>query len=254
MNKNRTTSNWATTLRGLIHMRICELATVGTAVRYAIAFSIVFGLTVFVGTKSPHPEFWNLAIYVFALGFLPIYCLVKGGESLRNEIKEGTIEFLWTRPVGKPTLFLGFYFSSLVSVLAFTTLCLAALVAAGYWLGEIESLSQVTAYSVGCVIIGLSFTALSLSLSSLSSKFIVLGIVYYFLVEKLLSQLPTSVRSASIVANLRPHLLSLSENAGELAFSNTLQSIVHVTAITAVALAIGCAAFTLKSYSLGEDK
>jgi len=230
------------------------LATVGTAVRYAIAFAIVFGLTVFVGTKSPNPEFWNLAIYVFGFGFLPIYCLVKAGEALRNELKEGTIEFLWTRPVGKSPLFLAFYFSSFVSVLAFTLVCLTALVAAGYWLGEIASLSQALTFAAGCVAIALSFSALSLALSSLSSKFIVLGILYYFLVEKLLSQLPTSVRNASIVANLRPHLLSLSENAGEFAFSTTLQSIAYVVIISVIALTIGATAFTLKSYSLGEDK
>lgn len=235
-------------------MRICELTTIGTVIRYAIAYAIVFGLTVFVGTKSPNPEFWNLAVYVFAFSFLPIYCLVKGGEALRNELKEGTIEFLWTRPVGRAPLFLGFYFSSLISVMAFALLCVTALMSAGFWLGEIDSWNQAFAYSIGCLVIALSFSALSITLGSLTSKFIVLGIVYYFLVEKLLSQLPTSVRNTSIVANLRPHLLSLPENTGEFVSSGTLQSIAYVGAITAVALAIGCIAFTFKSYSLGEDK
>lgn len=235
-------------------MRMCELATIATLVRFAIAFVIVFGLVIFVGSHESERQFWILAIHFFALGFLPIYCLVKGGESLRNELKEGTIEFLWTRPARKSSLFLGFYASSLISIGAFMTVCLIALSGAGIWLGEITSIGQLVAYTLGCIAIALSFSALSLALGSFTSKFIVVGILYYFFIEKLLAQVPTSARNASIIANLRTHFLENAGAASDFVISNTIQSIVHIALITVTALTLGCIAFTLKRYSLGEDK
>lgn len=254
MNEQKLQSSWVSTLRGLIHMRTCELATTPTAIRFAIAFSLVFGLTLFIGYKSESPQFWNLATHFFALGFLPFYCIVKGGESLRNELKEGTIEFLWTRPTRKSSLFLGIYISSLIGIGAFTAICLAALMGAGFWLGEIVSLGQAAVYCIGCLAIALSFAALSLALGSLTSKFIVVGILYYFFIERLLAQVPTSARHASIIANLKPHFLTIAESSSGMVYTATLQSIAYVTAITVAALTLGSVAFTLKHYSLGEDK
>ncbi len=235
-------------------MRISELATTATCVRFTIAFVIVFGLTLLIGSKSDSPQYWNLATYFFGLGFLPFYCLVKGGESLRSELKEGTIEFLWTRPVRRSSLFFGFYISSLISIGAFTIVCLVALSAAGLWLGEISSVGQIFTYCLGCVAIVLSFSALSLSFGSLTSKFVVIGILYYFFIEKLLAQVPTSARKVSIIANLKPHFLANTEQSSEFVFTSAAHSILYIIAISATALILGGTAFTLKCYSLGEDK
>lgn len=254
MKAGETQSSWGSTFRGLIHMRISELATTATLVRFTIAFVIVFGLTFLIGSKSDSPQFWNLATYFFALGFLPFYCLVKGGESLRSELKEGTIEFLWTRPVRRSSLFLGFYASSLIGIGAFTTVCLVALSGAGLWLGEISSAGQIFMYCLGCLTIALSFSALSLSFGSLTSKFVVIGILYYFFIEKLLAQVPTNARKVSIIANLKPHFLANAEQSSEIVFTSAAHSILYVIATAAIALILGGIAFTLKRYSLGDDK
>ncbi len=236
------------------HLRICELATIPTAIRYIIAFVIIFGLVVFVGNHESDRQFWILANQFFAFGFLPIYCLVKGGDALRTELKEGTMEFLWTRPIRKASLFIGFYISSLVSIFAFTLVCMAAIIGAGIWHGEIATLGQAQIYCVSCLLISVSFTALSLTMSTLTSKFIVVGILYYFFIEKLLGQLPTSASKASIVANLKPHLNSISNASNEFQYIASFQSASYILAITALALIAGAAIFTWKHYNLGEDK
>jgi hypothetical protein len=109
-------------------------------------------------------------------------------------------------------------------------------------------------YCLGCLTIALSFSALSLSCGSLTSKFVVIGILYYFFIEKLLAQVPTNARKVSIVANLKPHFLANAEQSSEIVFTSAAHSILYVIATAAIALILGGIAFTLKRYSLGDDK
>ena len=105
---------------GLAYMRIRELLTWSSGIRLLIVFAIVFVVHLLVGIKTDSSRFWVTAIDLTILGFLPFYCLVKGGESLRSEIRDGTIEYSWTRPSSKSSLYAGYYASSIIGILLFT--------------------------------------------------------------------------------------------------------------------------------------
>ncbi len=245
---------WGGVLRGLMFMRIRELVTASTITRMAILFGVVFGLTLFIGAKTNGKAFWPVASNFFALGFVPFYCIVKGAESMRTELRDGTIEYLWTRPTRKARLFLGFYLSSLASALLVTFTCVVAIVATGLIVGEIESLAQAAVYGLGCGALAISFCALSMTIGSFTSKYIVMGIVYHAFVERVVSQLPTSVRHFSILGNIKPYFESLQDPSSSAGYVASLQPAINIGLIAAVALAIGGLAFTWKNYAFGSDK
>ncbi len=252
MNPRSNNPKATAAIRGLLHMQIREMMSVSTAVRYAIVFIAISGLLAFINAQSNRNVFWDISNNLFVLGFLPYFCIVKGAESLRSELREGTIEFLWTRPARKASLFFGFYLSSLASTLATTFICVLAILSTGLWLGEISSFSQIAVYVGACAATTLSFSAISIAIGSITSKFIVFGIIYHTLIEKLVGQLPTSVRHLSVIGNLRPYLDSITSGVSDSAI--TIQPLFNIGLVSIVSLLLGATLFTWKSYPFGSGK
>lgn len=246
-------TGWGSVLHGLIHMRICEMKTRGSAIRLGVTFCVIFGLFAMEDASDNGPQFWQLVVKVFVLGFLPLYCLVKGGERLRSELKEGTIEYLWTRPTGKAPLFFGFFLSSLLGVAAFTGTCVLAICSAGYFVGAIESFGQVVLFAIGCSLVAVSFSAVAAALGAFTSKFIVFGILYFSFVESLLGQMPTKARNLSLITHVESLLAPLGRGASTLLTMGTAQAVLWVGGITLVALVAGAALFTTKNYVVGGE-
>lgn len=238
---------------GLAYMRIREMLTVGTGIHSLIVFAVVFAIHYLVGTKTDASRFWVTAIDLTLLGFLHFYCLVKGGESLRSEIREGTIEYSWTRPSSKSSLYAGYYISSIIGILLFTAVCLAAVLSAALLVGKMESLASLVRLATGGLVIALSFSALSLALGAITQKFIIAGIIYHLIVEKLIGNLPTLAAKASILGNIKAQLYSIPEYPIEFESPGVFAGYGNIIAITLLALALGAAVFSNKKYAIGSE-
>lgn len=238
---------------GLAYVRIREILTWSSGIRLSIVFAVVFVAHLMVGIKTDSSRFWVTAIDLTILGFLPFYCLVKGGESLRSEIRDGTIEYHWTRPTSKVSLYLGYYTSSIISTLLFSFACLAAVFLAALSLGEVESFISLIRIAIGGSAIALSFSALSLALGAITQKFVIVGIIYHLVAEKLIGNLPTLASKISILRNLKLHLYSTPEYPMELDQPAILLGYGSILIITLAALALGIAVFTSKKYAIGSE-
>ena len=76
-----------------------------------------------------------------------------------SEISDGTIEYHWRRPTSKLSLYLGYYTTSIISILLLSLACLAAVFLAALSLGEVESFISLIRIAVGGLTIVLSFSA-----------------------------------------------------------------------------------------------
>ena len=238
---------------GLAYMRIREILTWNSGIRLLIVFAVVFVVHLLVGIKTDSSRFWVTAIDLTLLGFLPFYCLVKGGESLRSEIRDGTIEYCWTRPTSRASLYFGYYISSIIGILLFTFVCLAAVFFAALSLGDIESFVSLVRIAIGGLAIALSFSALSSALGAITQKFVIVGIIYHLIVEKLIGNLPTLASRISILKNLKFQLYSIPEYPMELDQPAILLDYGNILIITLVAIALGIAVFTSKKYAIGSE-
>lgn len=238
-------------LRGLLFMRIRELSTPTALVRSGVIFAATFGLMLLLKLDSDGASgaFQALVGSTFALWFLPIFCLTKGGETLRSELKEGTIEYLWVRPASKVQLYFGFYLSGLLGTFSIIVPCLFGISLAGVFLGVLGGQGMLTLWlTVFAVVTG--FSAISSAISSFSSKFVVLGIFYFSFVELGLGKISNGIQKLAVSFHARELLAGLG-GAGSV---DTLARFGWIFGIVAVALLVGAVIFSQARYIAGSEK
>lgn len=238
-------------LRGLLYMRIQELVTPMSLLRAAAIAVACFLLFLLVGLdrQEAAQRYQGLVAGIFALKFLPIFCLTKGGETLRSELKDGTIEYLWVRPASKVELYFGFMLSSYLGILALIGPALLGISVAGLTMGVV-GLDGLLALWVTILAVVASFTAISGAIGSLSSKFVVLGIFYYSFVELGLGAIPNGVQRLALSFHTKSLLSGMVRDGGNL----SLEPFVWILATGALGLVVGAAVFSQSRYVVGSEK
>ncbi len=238
-------------IRGLLYMRIQEMATVSALTRSAAIMVVSFLLLMLLRLDLDHASerYQGLVAGLFALKFLPIFCLTKGGETLRGELKEGTIEYLWVRPANKVELYLGFVLSSFMSSFSLVGAALLGISLAGLFLGVVGFGGLLTLW-VTVIAVVCSFTAISGALASFSSKFVVLGIFYYSFVELGLGAIPNGVQRLAVSFHAKTMLSGLVETGG----SVDLNAFAWISATGLIGLLLGAAIFSQARYVVGGEK
>ena len=111
-------SSWVDAIRSIMFLVWCQSVSTRKVLMY-----IVYGSAVFLGSyflvlngESSQFEGWFFEMILFRA--IPLLALALSGELLRNEIRDGTIEYLWTRPASRSQLLVSFFsaafFKSLV--------------------------------------------------------------------------------------------------------------------------------------------
>lgn len=242
---------WFGAIRGLLFIRIQEITTVTALVRSAVIFVATFGLLMLfrMAPSEAVERFLTMVTGIFVMKFLPIYCLTKGGETLRGELKEGTIEYLWVRPASKVELYVGFVLSSLLGAFSILGPALLGISCAGLALGAI-GLGGLLAVWLTVLAVVASFMAISGALGSFSSKFVVMGIFYYSFVELGLGQIPNGVQRLAVSFHAKRLLSGLGYEGTSLQWG----AFAWILGIGALALVLGAAIFSKSRYVVGGEK
>ncbi len=207
-----------------------------------------------VGTGEVE-SFYNILIDIYLLLVVPIFCLSSFGAMIRDELQDDTMAFLLTRPVSRTRLFLLKY---LVQMLWLQIIMLGnglAFWAAGTWLDipGIDSLmSLVIAVQALAVIV---FGALTSLIGLLTQKYLVAGIVYGFIVEFGIGQIPTNINVLSISRHLKTFMSWNAELALRYDWTteDTWFSLMLVLAGAALFLLLGALLFTFREYHHAEE-
>lgn len=240
-------------LMGLLFMRIRELTTTTSLIKSLAVGVGCFGLLMLLDLDAggdTHTPFQTVIGTAFALRFLPIFCLAKGGETLRNELKEGTIEYLWVRPISKIELYIGLYFSSVLSICSIIIPALVAISLAGVTLGVVNFMGLVALWLTTLCSI-LAFSAISGALGAFSSKFVVLGILYFGFIELGLGGIPNGIQNLAVTYHAR---MLLSGLTGIESQAGDLTSYFWILGISASLLVLGAALFSTLRYVVGSEK
>lgn len=238
-------------LKGMLYMRIQELTTMAAWLRFAIIAALCFGLLLLTGLdpSEARERYQGILVSAFALKFLPIFCLTKGGEALRGELKDGTIEYLWVRPASKVELYIGFFLGGFLGTFSIVGPALIGVSAAGLSLGVIGLGGLLTVWIVTLCVVA-SFTAISGAIGAFSSKFVVLGIFYYSFVELGLASIPNGVQKLAISFHTENLLQGASYGSGGM----EAVSLLWILGIGAVAVALGAGIFSQSRYVVGSEK
>jgi len=199
---------------------------------------------------------WLQWISRFQFGLVvPLWCLITFGSIVRDEVQSGTMGFLITRPLTRTRFFLVRWLCALVTVqvpLALMTLLLGV---AAQLLG-VPGAAVSTLLLLGAQLMVVpAYGAIAAFLGLLTRKYLLLGIVYGFVVEVGVGQIPTNINTLSVARHFR----ALLEQFESIAKGAVWAAIPLWTAagglllLTLVYGGLGILLFNLREYNQSEE-
>lgn len=197
-------------------------------------------------------EMWIVRLY--ATFMVPIACLLSGGSMVRDDLQAGTLGFLLTRPLSRARLLILKYLCHVAWLEVSLGLNVLLLTLSGLGLGiDRAALIGIWLAAVQLLVIP-AFTALSAVLGLASKRYVLLGILYGFVVEMGIGQIPSNVNTVSISR----HFQALLGQCPALDATVPLSSwgipgaVLALATLTGVALAAATVIFSLREFLEAE--
>ena len=219
-----------------------------TVAGMAAALGLLFGAKLSHANGSPGDLYlrWISGANQFYVTFLvPIIAFISGAGAMRDELKPGSVDYLFTRPIRR-WVFLGLkYLVQLACVQADYLVALGVLIGLGLGRGVPGVWAAVPLLVLAQFLMIAVFTAFGFLCGVLTSRYIVIGLAYAFVVEAGIGRIPTELNRLSMTHDVRTMLDALriapvAAGPGALATAGT------VLAVSAVMVAAAAAIFSLK--------
>jgi ABC-2 type transport system permease protein len=169
------------------------------------------------GSHEDNPDFAAGILGHFVVGLvLPLTALVVGTAALGQELEDGTVVYLITKPLARWRVVL----AKLIGAWLVTTVVVGASVAiTGALLfagADEEEVSLVPGFLVAVTLGALAYTAVFVSLSIRFTRALIIGLAYVFVWEGLVSQFISGVRFLSVRAYTVTIAKSVADSSSEL--------------------------------------
>jgi ABC-type transport system involved in multi-copper enzyme maturation permease subunit len=164
-----------------------------------IAVLLVFSIPFFPAGLPRGPYAFVRWVGDFYLMFLvPIMAFISAAGAMRDEMKPGTVDFVFTRPVRRPVFVLGRYLSHLACAQVDFLCALGALAAFAAYRQIPGFAAALPLLFLAQVLMVTSFSAFGFLCGILSSRYIVIGFFYGVVVELGIGQIPTEIDRISM--------------------------------------------------------
>jgi len=153
---------------------------------------------------------WLTHLDNFYLTFLiPIIAFISGAGALRDDLKPGSVDYLFTRPVRRWTYVWLKYLAQLACIQGGYLLALGVLIGLGMSRHVPGLLPAVPLLLLAQVLMTAVFTAFGFLCAILTSRYIVIGLFYAFIVEVGIGRIPTELNRLSMTHDVRAMLEGL---------------------------------------------
>jgi ABC-2 type transport system permease protein len=167
------------------------------------------------GSHEDSPDFAAGILGHFVVGLvLPLTALVVGTAALGQELEDGTVVYLITKPLARWRVVL----AKLVAAWLVTTVVVGTSVAASgalMFAGTDEDARLVPAFVVAVALGAMAYTAIFVSLSIRFARALIIGLAYVFVWEALISQFISGVRFLSVRAYTVSIAKSIADSSSE---------------------------------------
>jgi ABC-2 type transport system permease protein len=220
-----------------------------------LASPILAWLSLQTGELDPRPDWLGWITRVHFGLVIPLWCLIAFGSFVRDEVQAGTMGFLLTRPLTRPRFLLVRWLCTLLAVqvpLALNTILLGATAL----LLRIPDAFLLTALLLGAQLVVVpAYGAIAAFLGLLTRKYLLLGLVYGFVVEIGIGQIPTNINTLSVARHFRTLLEQFDQIGQALVWSagDLWQSVGLLLLLTLIYLAAGTLLFNFREYSQSEE-
>ena len=220
------------------------------------ALLVIFSIPTAPNQGEGAPDFlpWAGGFYVCFL--LPIFAFISAAGAIRDDFSGGTVDYVLTRPVRRPAFMAFRYLAQMgcTQIDFLFALVVVAAIGAYHHVPDLWSalpvllLAQVTAVIV--------FSAFGLLCGTLTSRYVIVGLVYAGIVEVGLGNVPTQINQISLVRQvlgiLRPILGPDDGALTRAAATATLSTpgiVVLLLAVAAAIVGLSALIFALREFA-----
>jgi len=217
---------------------------------FAVGMALFSALAIEDHGNQGFREYREFMYELFLLNMLPFFVMVTAGGILRNEIKDGTLEYIWTRPISRLRV-MGGFFAAAIAATFIWVFFLSLGVQAGAMYHGIEGIwaeydRLLLAVFAGCV----AFSGLAMLVAAFSGKFVGFGLLYIGLVEIGIGKIPTNINNIAI----RHHMETIVGSAFGEGGGSIASGLWGSFLIAAIFVFLAGFLFRNKNYSLGSEK
>ena len=203
---------------------------------------------------------WASRFYVCFL--VSLLSFISSASLMRDDLRADAVDYIFTRPVRRPWFLLCRYASHVACLQIDFLLSLAVVAGLGAYWGVPDLWSAVPVLLLGQALAVIAFGAFGFFCGQLTSRYVIIGLLYAGVVEAGIGNVPTQLHHLSMVRHLLALMRSISGEgasgmtaAGAAESLGTAGSIFALLGFAVVMLAATMALFTFKELttSVGRD-
>ncbi|MGH8018734.1 MAG: hypothetical protein ACREIA_10645 [Opitutaceae bacterium] len=225
------------------------LAQLGLAVGLAL-----FGALPIEEGQASHYFNWVVLFYLTFL--VPALAFLSGAGALRDEMKPTAVDYVHTRPIRRAVLVAFKFAAHFLCSQASLFVALAVVVGVGVFRDIPGTLGAAPLMWLGQALGGAVFMALGFFFASLTSRYLVLGLLYGAVIEAGIGNIPTQLAGLSLTRHLKNLLAPVHADLVSL-FSDAPGAGSTVTAllvVTALLLAASALIFNRREFAGARPK
>jgi ABC-2 type transport system permease protein len=185
---------------------------------------------------------WTITFYFTFL--VPVIATINAGGVMRDEMKPSTVDYVLVRPLPRPA-FVAFKYLSHVACAQVDFLCaFAVVIALGSFRGAPGLLAAAPDLLLAQVVLVTAFSGLGFLAGAVTSRYVIVAILYGVLIEFGIGQIPTQLHRLSMTHQVKAMLQPLVAGVHS-PFTVTFDSLPPAAKLPTVALMLGFAAATL---------
>ena len=203
---------------------------------------------------------WAGGFYVCFL--LPIFAFISAAGAIRDDLSNATVDYVFTRPIGRPAYVVFRYIAQMVCIQIDFLFALSVVAGIGIFHQVPGLWSALPVLLLAQIVAAATFSAFGFLCGLLTSRYVIVGLVYAAIIEVGIGNVPTQLNQISLVrqvlAILRP---VVGDDAGaltRLALTSALGTpaiVAVLLAVSAVLIALTATVFSVREFvgSAGRD-
>ena len=144
---------------------------------------------------------WTSGFYLSFL--IPLFAFVSAGGTLRDELKPGSVDYIFTRPIPRSAFVVFKFIAHLACVQLDFLVALAALAAVGVYRGVPGILAAMPLLFLGQFLALLAFSAFGFLCGIFTSRYVIVGLIYGAVIEVGLGQIPTALNQLAMTHQVK---------------------------------------------------
>jgi len=202
-------------------------------------------------------DFFKWVVDLYLAFLLPIIAFITAAGALRDELRPDSVDYLFTRPVPRPAYIAGKFMAQLACAQFEYLLAFALVFGVGIYRQLPGLFGPVPLLLLAQFLMVTVFSAFGFFFGLLTSRFVVLGLLYGGLVEIGVGQIPTQLNRLSMIHQMRSmfpaFILDFNTTTLPPAASPVTTTVLVLT-MTLALLALTATVFSLKELAGGQGK